>query len=109
MTFDGKKVERIELCGDAVMRPTHEISVHYSALIRHLEQFLRARLDVPLDAYLDKSGQMVCDDRDRRHGSISTVVLNAQPNPDQLTFFRLRAELDALRLRFIDEDKKRRA
>lgn len=71
-----------------------KLEVDLKTIFASMELDVKRRLKIDSDAYLNSSNQLVCDERDWRHGSVGQDMLN--PNPDEYVVYVL-SNLDNLR------------
>ena len=78
-------------------KTTHEkvnIQLEIGEIFNALSMELRRRYCIPSDAYIDKeTGYMVCDERNWRHGSVGTDILDKVPSSDKIAVLEALADM----------------
>lgn len=83
------------------------MDVTFAEVARLVAKEIRTRKDIPSDARLE-NGKMVCDERDHRHGSVGTEILEDNPSAETIDALNFIKRLDAYVLEFHYNDTTKR-
>ncbi len=77
----------MKITGTETTYRTVKLDVDLKLVFQAVEMEIKRRLKIDSDAYLNSHNQVVCEERDWRHGSVGVDMLDA--NPDEYVVYFL--------------------
>lgn len=84
----------LRVTGQRYVAP-EEVQVRIRDFMQAFCGALRQKYGIDGDAYLNSKGQLVCDERGWRHGSVGTDMLDAKPSAEKVRVMRFMEQLNS--------------